>query len=166
MLKIGQRAPEFHLRNAAGGQLGLRELISSKPLIIFFIRSTTCTFCQGELSRLAQRYPEVIAADTSLAAIVCEAPSRSQDWYQEVRPPYPLLVDEDRAVAKHFGVYKTLGFDSFRMAQPSVFVIDRTGTVKFAHLVTEEDAPTALDGCLSVVRALSRPPERSASAEA
>lgn len=154
MLRKGQRAPEFQLRTAAGSSTSLRELTSAGSLVLFFIRATTCSFCQGELSRLALRHKEFQAAKMSLAAVVCEVHSRAAGWYEEVKPPYPLLVDEDRAVARHFGVYKALGFDSFRMAQPSVFVIDRSKVVQFARLLSEEDAVRSLDECLAVGRTL------------
>ncbi len=161
MLRKGQTVPEFHLNGAGGGRFSARELTAKGPLVLFFIRSTTCTFCQGELARLASRYKEFEAAGLAVAAVVGGGFSWSGGWYNYVRPPYPLLVDEDRAVARHFGVYKALGFDSFRMAQPSAFVVDQSGVIQFAHLVTEEDAARTLDDCLTVGRSLVRAPARA-----
>jgi peroxiredoxin len=97
----------------------------------------------------------------SLVGVVCESPARSERWAREHRLPYPLLVDEDRNVARAFGVYKALGFDSFRMAQPSAFIIDTGGIVRYAALIKDErTAPSPAD-YLARARALSEPSSAS-----
>jgi peroxiredoxin len=45
--------------------------------------------------------------------------------------PFPVLVDEDRAVIRDYGVYVRINFESWNMARPSTVLVDSAGIVRF-----------------------------------
>ena len=47
---------------------------------------------------------------------------------------FPFLLDEDRVVAKAYGVYQRLGKDAINIARPATFVIDRGGRVRWIYV--------------------------------
>jgi peroxiredoxin Q/BCP len=53
---------------------------------------------------------------------------------QTTQIPFPLLPDPDRVVIRAYGVYQFLSFESFRMARPSSFLIDRSGRIRFCYV--------------------------------
>ena len=59
--------------------------------------------------------------------------------YLEKHPlPFPMLIDEDRAVMKQFEVYNRLSWDAFRMAHPSAFLIDPAGQVRYSFVASHQ----------------------------
>ena len=51
---------------------------------------------------------------------------------------FPFLLDEDRAVAKAYGVHHGLGKDAINIARPATFVIDRGGRVRWIYVAASQ----------------------------
>ena len=66
--------------------------------------------------------------------------------------PGPFLLDEDRAVTKLYGVYKALGIDSVNIARPATFVVDRSGTISFVYVGSNQLDRPALDHVMNAFR--------------
>ena len=47
---------------------------------------------------------------------------------------FPILVDPDRSVIKHYGVYHRLGLTAFNIARPATFIIDRAQRICFMYI--------------------------------
>ncbi len=65
---------------------------------------------------------------------------------------FPFLLDEDRQVTMTYGVYKALGIDSFNIARPATFVIDRTGIVRFVYVGRTQMDRAPVDKVLAALR--------------
>lgn len=64
-------------------------------------------------------------------------------WLAKNPLPFPLLIDEDRSVIKAFDVYNRISFDAFRLAHPSLFIVDKNGEVYFSFVSSNQfDRPT------------------------
>ncbi len=68
------------------------------------------------------------------AGVFPQSPGRVQGLADDLDLPFPLLIDEDRAVIRAYGVYVRVNFESWNMARPSVFLIDPQGRVQFLHV--------------------------------
>jgi len=51
---------------------------------------------------------------------------------------FPLLLDEDRAVTKAYGIYHRLAIDAFNIARPATFVADRKGILRFVYVSSNQ----------------------------
>lgn len=65
-----------------------------------------------------------------MIAVVCQNAGAVRAFARDHPLPYPLAIDEGRAVARAFGVYTLLGFDSINIARPATFVVDAAGVVR------------------------------------
>ncbi len=65
--------------------------------------------------------------------VLCQSPEAVRAHFEAHPVPYPVAIDSDRTVAKAYGVYRLLGFDSIHVARPATFVIDRAGIVRPGH---------------------------------
>lgn len=70
--------------------------------------------------------------------------------------PFRVLPDETREVAKAYGVYVHVNFESYNIARPAVFLLDADGIIRYMYIgYHQADYPpmpqvlTALDGVLS-----------------
>jgi peroxiredoxin len=66
--------------------------------------------------------------------------------------PGPFLLDEERIVTKAYGVYKALGIDSVNIARPATFVIDKSGTISFLYLGSNQMDRASVDEVMFALR--------------
>jgi peroxiredoxin len=72
--------------------------------------------------------------------------------FLEKRPiSFPFLLDEDRAVAKAYGLYHAIGLDAFDIAHPATLVIDRGGTVRYIYRGANQQDRAPIDDVLDAV---------------
>jgi peroxiredoxin len=50
-----------------------------------------------------------------------------------------ILVDEDRAVSKAYGVWHRIGLDAWNTAHPALFLIDRAGMTRAIWVSDRQD---------------------------
>ena len=48
--------------------------------------------------------------------------------------PFNILIDEDRSVAKAYGVWHAFGLTRWNIARPALFVIDREGRIRYSFV--------------------------------
>src|ERR1700741_3354203 len=76
-LQVGQKAPDFTLPNATGGEVSLSSLLIKGPVVLSFYRGEWCPFCNLELRALQARMPRFQAYGASLMAIGPQTPDHS-----------------------------------------------------------------------------------------
>ena len=64
---------------------------------------------------------------------------------------FPFLLDEDRAVAKAYGVHHRLGKDAINIARPATFVVDREGRARWIYVGANQADRAAVE---EILRAL------------
>jgi peroxiredoxin len=74
-----------------------------------------------------------------LVAIVAQKTEAVRRYIEEAGLPYDILIDETRAVAKSYGVWHAWGLDAYNIARPAVFLIDRTGTIRYSFIAKRQD---------------------------
>ena len=55
-------------------------------------------------------------------------------YVEDTGLPFDVLVDEARAVAKDYGVWRRIGLDAWNMARPAVFFIDRERHIRWSFI--------------------------------
>jgi peroxiredoxin len=48
-------------------------------------------------------------------------------------------VDESREVLRAYGVWHRVGLDAWNIARPALFLIDRTGRVRYSYVASRQD---------------------------
>jgi peroxiredoxin len=51
---------------------------------------------------------------------------------------FPLLLDEDRAVTKAYGIYHWLAHDAINIARPATFIVDHRGRLRFVYVSSDQ----------------------------
>jgi peroxiredoxin len=55
-------------------------------------------------------------------------------YIEETGLPFNILVDESRDVLKAYGVRHRLGLDAWNIARPALFILDRTGAIRYSFI--------------------------------
>ena len=152
-LKVGQSVPEFTLPDAFGKEVSLKTLLAQGPVVISFYRGEWCPFCNLELLALQEALPKIKELGASLIAISPEKPDHGIVATEKNKLTFPVLSDLGNKVARQFGIVFQVGQElrefsknvfkndlalrngdqSYELPIPATFVIDKPGTVRFAH---------------------------------
>ncbi len=128
----------------------------------YFYQGGWCPFCTKHLAALASIEKDLAAAGFQLLAISTDAPANLREKPEHQTLTYTLLSDSTMDAAKAFGIaftvpddvlvkYKGYGIDleaasgqkHHLLPHPAVFVVDKTGVIRFAHV--NSDYKTRLD---------------------
>lgn len=144
-LRVGEKIPAFALPDAATGAAFESSSLAGNDALIVFLRGTWCPYCREQLEILSDRHSVLENAGIRVIAISCQSEG-SLRTYRSANPlPFKLLADASRRVARAFGVHYWLRWDGFHLAHPSLFIVDRSGTVTFAHVgKSMSDLPVGL----------------------
>jgi peroxiredoxin len=153
MLKVGNRAPEFMLRNAKGEIVDVSALRKQGPVIITFYRGGWCPYCNLELKAFQEILPEIKAAGASLVAISPEKPDETLSTAEKNALAFEVLSDVGQKVGRAFGLvyqftdelrsaYHGFGRDipayngtpgEWALPVSATYVVDRDGTIIYAY---------------------------------
>ena len=64
-------------------------------------------------------------------AVVAQRSEKVRRYVEDTGLPFDILVDDRREVVKAYGVWQRVGIDAWNIAKPSLFVIDRGGTIRY-----------------------------------
>jgi peroxiredoxin Q/BCP len=75
--------------------------------------------------------------------------------YLERHPlPFPVVIDDDRSLARGWGVHHAFGIDAYNIARPATFVIDGEGTIRLAHVARTQFWSMGIDQILALLKTL------------
>ena len=69
-----------------------------------------------------------------VVAVYCQKREALARWFAERPVPFPVVVDEDRSIAKRWDVYVRLNLESVHIARPASFVVGGDGVLRFVHV--------------------------------
>ena len=88
-LQVGQKAPDFTLPNATGGEVSLSSLLKKGPVVLSFYRGEWCPFCNLELRAYQQALPEMEALGAAFVAVSPEKPEFAQLLADKTKAHFP-----------------------------------------------------------------------------
>jgi len=137
MVNVGDKAPDFTVKDQNGNDFTLSSLQGKKVLLAFFpfafspvCDDELCGF-QGDLSQFTDKGVEVLS-------ISVDSHWTQKAFAAKTGAVFPLLSDFDKKVAQSFGVLRDGGF-----AERAYFVIDEEGVIQFKHIM--DNPGTKLD---------------------
>jgi peroxiredoxin len=153
-LAVGARAPDFiaHRVDNSSYQFSSEHLLH--PVVLIFYRGGWCPYCNGQLADMHTVEPKLRDAGYEVLFVSTDRPDL---LYSSLKDPsvsirYTLLSDptlqaaqafhiafhvDDRIYAEQlkYGVdlEKTTGTKLHALPVPSVFIIDKTGTIRYVY---------------------------------
>ena len=128
-LDVGDRAPDFTLRDQHGQDVTLSSFAGSKAVLPVFYPYAFSGVCTGELTGFRDRLGDFETDDTTLLGISCDPMYTQRAFADRDGIFFPLLADfwPHGAVASAYGVLD----ESEGCATRSSFVIDKDGVVQW-----------------------------------
>ncbi|WP_420243343.1 peroxiredoxin-like family protein [Roseiterribacter gracilis] len=151
--KIGDPLPDFALPDGEGRPVTPASLYATGPLVLSFQRGRWCPYCREEMQSLQTQAAAIQTAGGKVVAITPEIGGGALLLRSTLSLDYPVLCDVDSGVALTLGLvfrltddvrrsYLAKGLDlttlygnaSWFLPVPATFVVDRSGTIRFAHV--------------------------------
>jgi peroxiredoxin len=173
--KVGERAPDFTLRDQLGRQVSLAVELEYGPVVLIFYRGEWCPYCNMMLRTYGLRVGDFSERGARLVAVSPQTPDNSLTMAEKHSLEFPVLSDEGGEVIGTYGLkydvegqsrelHAATGSDVARfngeggwiLPAPALFVIDRKGIVRFLGVngdytqrVEPDEALAALDSLVS-----------------
>ena len=141
-LEIGDRAPDFALRDQHGQEVRLSSYAGQKAVLVVFYPYAFTGVCTGELTGFRDQLGDFDTDTTTVVGISCDSLFTQRAFADRDAIFFPLLSDfwPHGAVASAYGVFD----EAEGCALRSSFVVDRDGRISWV-LHSERGEPRDLD---------------------
>jgi peroxiredoxin Q/BCP len=150
--RVGDPAPEFTATTDRGETISLAELRGRKVVLYFYPKDDT-PGCTKQACGFRDHHQQFETEGAVVLGVSPDGEASHAKFRDKHGIPFPLLVDEDHAIATSYGVWgekKNYG-RTYMGIKRSHFVIDEEGTIVDARLnVKATDSPAK---ALEAVRA-------------
>jgi len=136
-VQVGQKAPDFTLKTNKMADFKLSELQGKKNVVVLFVPLAFTSVCTKEFCSVRDDVNSLQNDTTQVVGVSVDSPFSLDAWAAKENYNFPLLSDFNKTVSAAYGsLYDNLmGFNG--VAKRSAFVIDKSGTVRYAW-VTED----------------------------
>ena len=130
MLNIGDPAPEFTLPDQHGDPVSLTDFRGQKVVVYFYPKADT-PGCTTQACGVRDHREDYDAAGAVVLGVSPDAPKKIAKFDDKYELGFPLLGDEDHAVAEAYGVWveKSMYGRTYMGNERTTFVIDRQGKI-------------------------------------
>lgn len=147
-MQPGDIVPDFTLPDQAGTPRTLSTLLADGPVVLFFYPAAGTTGCTKESCHFRDLGAAFRGVGAQRVGISMDSVAKQEGFAQSNQLDYPLLSDEDGAVARLFGVKRVFDFLKVRR---TTFVIDRDRTI-LARFASETKMDAHADEALALLR--------------
>ena len=74
-----------------------------------------------------------------VVAVVAQSSEAVRTYIEETGLPFNILIDQKREVLKAYGVWHAFGMFSWNIARPALFLIDRSGAIRYSFIAHRQD---------------------------
>jgi len=131
MLKIGDKAPDFELRDTNGNLVRLSKL-KGKEIVLYFYPKDLTPGCTVEACNFRDDYNDYNKKGVLVFGVSLDNEERHKKFTEKYDLPFPLLSDAEIKVSKAYGVYGEKSFlgKKYFGINRTTFVIDKKGFIK------------------------------------
>jgi peroxiredoxin Q/BCP len=135
MPQVGEKAPDFELKNQNGQTVKLSNLRGKKVVLFAFPKAGT-SGCTTQACGLRDEFPQIKSANAVVLGLSPDLPEDLLKWKQDENLPYDLLSDPDHAVLEAWGVWgeKSMYGNKYMGVTRSHWIIDEAGQIANAQV--------------------------------
>lgn len=136
----------------------LASVMGPKGVAVFFVRSADwCPFCKGQLVDVNRHLEQFKAQGLGVVSVSVDEVPLIAAFAREQRIGYPMLSDPKGAINLSLGIRDEqypLGTKAYGVPRPTLYVIDRLGTVRLRYMEPTYKTRPDLDAVLKDVAQL------------
>jgi peroxiredoxin len=135
---VGQKVPDFTLADTNNTSQKFSDLARGKNVVLAFFPGAFTGVCTKEACSLRDTADKFNSMNAQVIGISVDSPIAQKAWVAANNLNFPLLSDYSRKVINEFGVAlpNFAKLEGYTVAQRAVFVIDKTGTVRYKQVTS------------------------------
>lgn len=148
-LKVGDKAPVFELTDQMGKKVKLSSYKGRTVLVYFYPKADT-PGCTTQACGLRDILGDI--GDAAVVGVSPDAPAKQAKFDQKYGLGFPLLADEDHAVAEAYGVWgekKNYGKTYMGIIRSAFLVDDKGKLAQVWYKISPADTPKNLLAALA-----------------
>jgi peroxiredoxin Q/BCP len=155
MLSPGDTAPDFALPDQNGDEVRLSDL-RGRPVVVYFYPRADTPGCTKQACGVRDHRADYEAAGATVIGISPDPPGRVAKFAAKRSLEFPLLGDEDHAVADAYGTWgeKKMYGKTYWGVSRSTFIVDPAGNI--AHVIPKASPKTHDEEVLAALAELPR----------
>ena len=126
MLRVGDTAPDFKLKDQFGSIVTLDEMAANGDLILYFYPADFSPVCTAEACAFRDSYGGVSSIGAQIVGVSPQSVDSHRRFSKRFSIPFPLLSDQHKKVIDAYGVDGPFGFGVRR----TTFLIDSSKTIQ------------------------------------
>ena len=132
MLEEGKRAPKFSLPSDTGKTISLDDFAGTRKVVLYFYPKDDTSGCTAQACEFRDNWKAVQAAGAVVLGVSPDGVASHLKFKGKYRLPFPLLADEDHAVAEAYGAWgeKSMYGRKYHGILRTTFVIGTDGTIE------------------------------------
>jgi len=170
-LKTGAKAPEFQGIDNTGKALTLKTLLKShKAVVLFFYRGQWCPYCNKQLKGLQDSLQLLTSKGAYVVGVTPETSDNINRTIDKTHASFSIIQDKGYRIMKAYDVNYTVddatlsqlkkyGIDLEKnngntdhvLPVPATYVIDRSGTIIYAHFDKDYTKRPSVSSVLSAL---------------
>jgi len=173
-LAVGAAAPAFVVRREDGSDYAFNPAKLTKPTVLIFYRGGWCPYCNSNLAELRKAEGELQARGFDVLFLSGDKPEVLRSSLEDQKVTYTLLSDSRMQAARAFNIafrlddatykqYQAYGIDledasgetHHQLPVPAVFIVDRSGTIRFVFADPDYKVRLQSAELLAVAREIS-----------
>jgi peroxiredoxin Q/BCP len=130
VIESGEQAPDFALADQDGREVKLTDFRGQAVVLFFYPRADT-PGCTTQACGVRDHRADYAAANATVLGISPDPVSKVKRFHEKFALTFPLLADEDHAVAERYGVWvqKSMYGKTYFGNERTTFVLDGEGRV-------------------------------------
>ena len=152
--QVGNLAPAFSLLNQAGNKVALKDSKGNAHVVLYFYPKAMTPGCTVQACGLRDTQQELAKLDAVAIGISPDPSARLAKFEEKHALNFPLLSDEDHAVADAYGAWglkKFMGKEYMGILR-TTFIIDKQG--RLAHVMDKVKTKSHHDDVLALLAEL------------
>ena len=131
MLKEGQKAPSFKLKDQTGEVVSL-ESYKGKNVVLYFYPKDDTSGCTKEACNFRDEFPKFSKIDAVILGVSPDLVESHKKFAEKYKLPFSLLSDEKKEVLEKYGVWqeKSMYGKKYMGVVRTTFVINEKGIIK------------------------------------
>lgn len=131
ILKIGDKAPDFKVKNQNGKEIELKDF-KGKKVVLFFYPKASTPGCTAEACNLRDNYAVLAKNGMEVIGVSADTEIRQLNFAAKNELPYNLLADTEKEIINAYGVWGPKKFmgKEYDGINRTTFVIDEKGIIE------------------------------------
>jgi len=155
-LTKGDKAPDFCLFSTEKKEHSISEY-KDKNLVILFFPLAFTGVCTEELCNIRDNYNKYEKLDAEVIGISVDSLFVLEKFKEEQQYNFTLLSDFNKETSRAYGVlYDNFVLGMKEVSKRSAFVVDKTGTIRYAEVLEDAGKHPNYDAIDSALKALNK----------